>query len=370
MVQDFQRVATLDRTSDTPTCNQYREYGQYSAAKIIQRFDSWNAFVSKAGAEVNRTVGITDEELFADYKRVANRNDTGEVPTREEYREHGKFSSGTARVRFGSWNGFIEAAGMRLNKRESIRPEEFVEDYQELAERETDGTQPTSEDYRAHGKFAFTSLIRKFGSWNEFLERAGFEPTVNPDVSKEEMIDDYSRVAGLEETTATPTYNEYAEHGAYGTTTVRRAFGGFNPLVEQAGFEPLHPKYIGDLESELGKLRNILYWGLETQFKESSQTLQQGTDVCVGCNTEPENGHQAHHIIPATWGSSNTEDMLLPLCASCHTKADLFMRRELSEFATIPKLISEEQKKDSGANAGREALQTTLFEREWAGENC
>jgi 5-methylcytosine-specific restriction endonuclease McrA len=51
--------------------------------------------------------------------------------------------------------------------------------------------------------------------------------------------------------------------------------------------------------------------------------------TCLGCgaqNAAHERSLDVHHVIPVLAGGTNADELLIPLCVSCHTKADAYMR--------------------------------------------
>lgn len=53
---------------------------------------------------------IPETDLLGDLRGVADR--LGRTPSAAEYQEHGRFSRGTIRNRFGSWNNGLREAGL------------------------------------------------------------------------------------------------------------------------------------------------------------------------------------------------------------------------------------------------------------------
>jgi hypothetical protein len=54
--------------------------------------------------------------------------------------------------------------------------EELIEEIQRVSEEHCEGETPTQRDMAEYGKFAYTTYRKRFGSWNESVEMAGFEP--------------------------------------------------------------------------------------------------------------------------------------------------------------------------------------------------
>ena len=70
---------------------------------------------------------VTDGDLIADLKHVANDLNKKSVTSRE-YNERGKFHGQTLILRFGSWLKALEKAGLQKTKDRNITEEELFED--------------------------------------------------------------------------------------------------------------------------------------------------------------------------------------------------------------------------------------------------
>src|ERR1035437_5465984 len=76
-------------------------------------------------------LNITDQELLDDLKKVALMLGKQKVPYRE-YNDNGKFNSNTLIRRFGSWNNVLEKAGLQINVQQNITDEELFKNIEEV----------------------------------------------------------------------------------------------------------------------------------------------------------------------------------------------------------------------------------------------
>jgi len=110
---------------------------------------------------------ITDQDLIKDLCRVAKLCD-GKVKQRE-YKEHGNYGVTTVIRRFGGWNAAIEAAGLSKTVERNIEDEVLFEALYELWVGL--GRQPSySEVAQPSCKYHVTTFERRFGSWRKALE--------------------------------------------------------------------------------------------------------------------------------------------------------------------------------------------------------
>lgn len=104
----------------------------------------------------------------------------------------------------------------------------------------TVGHAPTTTEHDEHGKYAYQTLVNRFGEWSEVLTEAGLDPSTRPDrtgkISADQLADDIRRVA--EEMDRPPTAAEYNERGQYSRGTAHSRFGGWNAALRAADLDP------------------------------------------------------------------------------------------------------------------------------------
>ena len=70
---------------------------------VLKHFPSWNSAVAAAGLDPDTTnVQINDNSLLEDWGNVVRQ--LRQIPTRDQYRQYGKFSSGSFDHHFGPWS--------------------------------------------------------------------------------------------------------------------------------------------------------------------------------------------------------------------------------------------------------------------------
>lgn len=103
----------------TPTKMDFEMDWRVASPETARRqFGSWNKFLETAGLKANQQhrerIYATNDEMIAQVKMMAK--ELGRTPTRLEFDRSSKTSSASAIVkRFGSWSNFLEAAGLELN---------------------------------------------------------------------------------------------------------------------------------------------------------------------------------------------------------------------------------------------------------------
>jgi len=110
---------------------------------------------------------ITDEELIADLRRVANMAGSDTVSNRQ-YQSMGRYAAITQSQRFGSWNDALRQAGLSILNRMSIPDEDLFENILGLWQHY--GRQPMRRECSSHpSSISERPYSRRFGSWMKAL---------------------------------------------------------------------------------------------------------------------------------------------------------------------------------------------------------
>ena len=111
---------------------------------------------------------VSDDELIADLQRVAQSLNSGTVP-QKKYGTLGTFDYSTVTRRFGSWNNALRLAGLSLSNEVDISDERLFENLLVLWQHL--GRQPRrSELSSLPSTISQTPYNRRFGSWTASLE--------------------------------------------------------------------------------------------------------------------------------------------------------------------------------------------------------
>lgn len=257
LLQHLRELA--EKIGGTPTADQMDAIGEFNHKTYARRFGSWNSALSEAGLEVNResVVGISDDELLNGIEEMAEQ--LGKRPTIPEMEEYGDYSPWVYFSRFDSWKSACEEAGFEYEHAQRISREELLDELSRLAE-EIDAT-PTREDMTSEGRFSPRPYIREFGSWNNALREVGFEPTHRINISDEELLEGIKKLA--EELGRPPTSPEMESMGRFSMIVYPRRFGSWNKALEMAGYEihlprKAHDKSNEELLEEIRRLRDDL----------------------------------------------------------------------------------------------------------------
>jgi Homing endonuclease associated repeat/HNH endonuclease len=121
--------------------------------------------------------GASDEEILDDLRKVAKLLGK-ETVTCSEYGHSGKASSGTIVRRFGSWNNGLEKAGLKAKVKKSISDDDLFENLKRMWIEL--GRQPKYSEVKfPFSRFSTATYEKKFGRFSEALKR--FVVWVNSD---------------------------------------------------------------------------------------------------------------------------------------------------------------------------------------------
>lgn len=122
----------------------------------------------------------------------------------------------------------------------NVSNEELLVDVRETAQNLGKYTL-TADEYTANGKYSHSTIIRRFGSWNKALEKAGLciakkytHNIFNENVSNEELLNDLLSVAYTLNKKKFTTA-EYIKYGKHGISIFQSRFGTWEQALSLAG---------------------------------------------------------------------------------------------------------------------------------------
>lgn len=179
-IPDELLLQELDRLAEkldrAPTANEMRNQGAYSTNTYEKHFGSWTEALREVGLEPTREYRISSERILDEITRLAT--DSGEPPTSTEMRDQGRFSVKVAQNRFGSWNDALRAAGFNPQNRMRIPDGELLDGIHRLTEEL--GKVPTAKEMSAHGQFSHRPYFQRWDGWQAAVKATGFEPVGRP----------------------------------------------------------------------------------------------------------------------------------------------------------------------------------------------
>jgi 5-methylcytosine-specific restriction endonuclease McrA len=305
----------VDNTGEVPSGSDVT----HSTDTYQRHFESWNNAIREAGFVPPNEVGIQNEQLIEEIKRLES--ELGHIPTRRDMESHGQYSSDTYKRRFGSWNKALGEAGYEdRNLHRNVSREDLISEINRLHNKL--GTTPTQAHVREHSVYATILFQKEFGSWNDALECAGYNSNNQKNIPKQEIIDDIKSVA--ERVELSPTCNDMREYGTYSVSTCMRKFGSWNNALSESG---LDPNLVHDGSNER------LNYGESWESISETVRSRDGNECRVCGNTSNDiyfDKLPVHHIQPARefdahkrnvdtdYDRMNELSNLVTLCTQCH----------------------------------------------------
>ena len=163
------------------------------------------------------------------------------VPKRHEMDENdGTPASGTYIREFGSWNDAVQKAGFQPTRRSGLSDDELLEMLRDVAD--DVGRTPSISDIRNHTGTPSASLYQsRFGSWSQAHRAAGLEPRTSITHADETLLQGIADLAS--EVGGQPTAEQMTERGPYSVRAYQRAFGSWTAALREAGFDPERHRY-------------------------------------------------------------------------------------------------------------------------------
>lgn len=181
LLEDLRQIAA-EVDASIPTRAEYDTHGSYSSQTLVNRFGSWKAALKTADV-ADRTSGgkIAQDALLDDLRRVADKLDA--PPTTQQYDEHGNHARRTLTQHFDGWESALEAAGLDTGAHARgdgppttirISDDALLDDLRRVAD--VLGHPPTTQHYRDMGNHVPSTVLNRWGRWDQALMEAGLDP--------------------------------------------------------------------------------------------------------------------------------------------------------------------------------------------------
>ena len=137
-------------------------------------------------------INVTDDELIADLKKVAQELKKSSLTQREYTKsKKNRFHGGTVANRFGGWNNAIIKSGLTITKYINLSDEELINDLIHVA---NGRDRLTIAEYNSKGKYTTQTMGDRFGTWNNALRKAGLKITNQQNITENELYKNLEKV--------------------------------------------------------------------------------------------------------------------------------------------------------------------------------
>lgn len=230
-------------------------------------------------------------------------------------------------IKLVSWTNSMPRFELKHDPRE-ITDDQLIEDLRRVSKSSPNFT-VRQRTYKEQGKFGVTTIIRRFGSWNNAIKLAGLEVSVERNIDDSDLFEDLGKV--WERLGRQPTYGEISPpRSKFHVATYERRFGSWRKALENfvafaeeenTDFVDIAPR---DERTPPRASRKI---DLAIRFK----VLKRDHFRCVVCGASPSMTPgvelQVDHIVPYSRGGESILANLQTLCSNCNqgksNRADL-----------------------------------------------
>lgn len=292
----------------------------------------------------------TDEEnshmqreiLEEEFSSVA---EDGEVPKFEDFREKTGFSITPIHNQYESYGDFVRSCGYDYYQ---WTDGEILKGIQDVSDKYCEGDRPTTSDIRNYADFSPETVQYRFGSMNKAFEKVGFDDIHYMNVPKERLLKEINIV--FDKLGKRPTSREMTEYGIFSIKLFQDKFGSWNNAIAEAGYEPI-PQHGQGKDNPMfgmtgednpncgntGKDNPSYIHGspdnphADVQYRRNRKRLM---DICEGicqhlkCSKE-ESEHgmdlDCHHIVPHKLlpeGEKHSIENLIILCREHHAEVE------------------------------------------------
>lgn len=177
LIQEINRIGS--KIGSIPTKKDIEKYSEYSDNAYEYNFGSWSEALrqSKFSLEENRKgVQVSDEKALEELKKAIEK--VGIENSNSRILEESKYSETVYALKFGTVGKAIIKLGYEPRiRRNSPGRENIINDikglYRYYCEK---GETPSQTQYMKKGKYSRNWVTKVFGSWNNAVKSAGFEP--------------------------------------------------------------------------------------------------------------------------------------------------------------------------------------------------
>jgi hypothetical protein len=284
--------------------------------------------------------GVTEDELIEDVRNIAKLGGNKYISYQRYRNDGGRYGEGTFRRRFGSWRQVLAVSGLEqvkpLSEMKKVNPDSIISDVRRIAA-ELDTCIVTSTQYEALGTYAFRTVIEKFGSWKNLVDKAGLSETGF--ISKYSDIEIFAEIERIWTFLGRQPTTTDLKRGIsrISLEALSRRFGGWrntlgafleyvnkgsssnqDDLDKAAGEEVVVLKAESDTGGDYRKNRTPRNINLRLRF----QILQLDAFKCRACGASPaktpETELHVDHIIPWSKGGETELENLQTLCSNCN----------------------------------------------------
>jgi hypothetical protein len=216
-----------------------------------EKYQSFDEKVNYLQQSKIRFFKISNAQLIRAYHKL--KSQLNKQPTVEEIDSLCAYSSSSYKKRWGRWNLFLREIGEPPMVDRDITKDDLILNFSDIFSQQK--KVPTASDIDKAGKYSISTYTRHFGSWNKFLETQGVKLTKRHLIPKEEFISEYKRVKA--KIGRVPTKSEFDKTSNISSNSFKRIWGSWTGFLKDQ-CEKDHDTSDEELIKEYFKLKQYL----------------------------------------------------------------------------------------------------------------
>lgn len=243
LLNEIKRVSEECLDGEVPSTRDFNEHANISYYTFTRHYDeSWEYALEQCGlnSDYSKRHGniIPEQKILDNIKEISDKYFDGKTPKLETVAEKTEIHKSTYINKFDSWNNALEKLGFELNRGKEYSFEELKTELNRVSREFCDGKTPSSSVMKKNSDIALWYYTNKFGSWNNALRQLDFDPIIErSEYTKENLIREIKKISEKEEVGKPPNYDDMRKWGKYSCTAYQSKFGSWNNALDEAGFD-------------------------------------------------------------------------------------------------------------------------------------
>lgn len=230
-----------DELDHVPTQREMTKHGKYDISTYHRQFGGWNDAVKEAGYQPEYERDIPVGDLLEEIHRI--HDELGRIPTQRDMMDFGKYSAEPYKNRLDGWTNAVKEAGYQPEYERDIPINDLLKEIHRLHDEL--GRIPRYMDMVQHGNYSGKPYKIQFDGWTNALKEAGYEPDYERNIPIADLLAEIDKLH--DKLGRVPMQQDMLHLGDYSATTYQNRFGTWNDALKQAGYEPYTAPWSGNI---------------------------------------------------------------------------------------------------------------------------
>ncbi|MCX6148661.1 MAG: restriction endonuclease [Candidatus Kapabacteria bacterium] len=253
------------------------KYGRFTSGVASWRFGSWTNFLKIINEHNSKYEPLNDNILINEYLKVKE-NLKKEKITWNDINKYGKYKASTYIYRFGSWSLFLKIMRGEI-KNDTYSEFELINEYLRVKS-SLNKRSLTLKEFNTNSNLCVYIYKMKFGSWQNFFSKVKVEQIVYDEIKESDFINEYNRIKILLNKKQLKQ-DEFAKYSIFSMNFFHRFWKTWNIFIEALGEN--RSKYIIPNEDLI-----LEYLRVKTDFKKeyvSKEFMSKHSNISLGTYT-------------------------------------------------------------------------------------